>query len=142
VIGTDRPTEKAARSALAWLTRGLLLYDHTGKQKIDEMLRLFDYARARYGCDQFVIDSLMRLGVAGDDYNTQEAVIFRIVEWAMKSSVHVHLVAHAKKKTPCTPIECSTASMVIGVSRRRATIRARMRSTKPVRSWCTSFATA
>ena len=97
VIGTDRPTEPAARAALCWLTQGLLLYDHTGKQKIDEMLRLFDYGRARYGCDQFIIDSLMRLGVAGDDYNTQEAVIFRIVEWAMKSSVHVHLVAHAKK---------------------------------------------
>jgi twinkle protein len=97
VIGTDRPTEPAARAALSWLTQGLLLYDHTGKQKIEDMLRLFDYGRARYGCDQFIIDSLMRLGVAGDDYNTQEAVIFRIVEWAMKSNVHVHLVAHAKK---------------------------------------------
>jgi twinkle protein len=61
------------------------------------MLKIFDYARSRYGCDLFVIDSLMRLGVAGDDYNTQEAVIFRIVDWAMASNAHVHLVAHAKK---------------------------------------------
>ncbi|CAN5312125.1 toprim domain-containing protein [soil metagenome] len=97
VIGTDHPTEPATRAALARLQNGLLLYDHTGKQTIDEMLLLFDYGRARYGCDQFVIDSLMRLGVAGDDYNTQETVIFRIVEWAMRSAVHVHLVAHAKK---------------------------------------------
>jgi twinkle protein len=97
VIGTDCPTEAATRAALAWLQGGLLLYDHTGKQTIEEMLRLFDYGRARYGCDQFVIDSLMRLGVAGDDYGTQETVIFRIVEWAMKTGVHVHLVAHAKK---------------------------------------------
>jgi hypothetical protein len=38
----------------------------------------------------------MRLGVAGDDYNTEEAVIFKLVEWAMASKVHVHLVAHAR----------------------------------------------
>lgn len=97
VVGTDRPTERALRAALDWLSGGLLLYDHTGKRTIDEMLTLFDYGRARWGCDQFVIDSLMRLGVAGDDYNTQEAVIFRLVEWAMASKVHVHLVAHSKK---------------------------------------------
>ncbi len=58
---------------------------------------MFEYARCRYGCDQFSIDSLMRLGVAGDDYNTQEQVIFQLVEWTMASNVHVHLVAHSKK---------------------------------------------
>jgi twinkle protein len=97
VIGTDQPTPAALQASLGWLSGGLLIYDFTGKRTIDEMLTLFDYGRARYGCDQFVIDSLMRLGVAGDDYNTQEAVIFRIVEWAMASKVHVHLVAHSKK---------------------------------------------
>jgi len=97
VVGTDIPTEAAARGALNWLTGGLLIYDHTGKRKIDDMLALFDYGRARYGCDQFVIDSLMRLGVAGDDYTSQEQVIFRLVEWTMESRAHVHLVAHSKK---------------------------------------------
>jgi twinkle protein len=97
VVGTDQPTEPAARASLEWLSGGLLLYDHTGKRLIDEMLKLFDYGRARYGCDQFIIDSLMRLGVAGDDYGGQETVIFRIVEWCMASKVHIHLVAHSKK---------------------------------------------
>lgn len=97
IVGTDRPTERAIRAALTWASDGLLVYELTGKQRLDEMLKVFDYGRARYGCDLFVIDSLMRLGVAGDDYNTQETVIFRIVEWAMASDVHVHLVAHAKK---------------------------------------------
>lgn len=97
IVGTDRPTERAIKAALTWASDGLLVYELTGKQRLDEMLKVFDYGRARYGCDLFVIDSLMRLGVAGDDYNTQETVIFRIVEWAMASDVHVHLVAHAKK---------------------------------------------
>lgn len=97
VVGTDRPTESAIVASMEWLYDGLFLYELVGKQKLDEMLRVFDYARSRYGCDTFVIDSLMRLGVAGDDYNTQEAVIFRLVDWAMASNVHVHLVAHSKK---------------------------------------------
>lgn len=97
IVGTDRPTEPAIKAALTWASEGLLVYELTGKQRLDEMLKVFDYGRARYGCNLFVIDSLMRLGVAGDDYNTQEAVIFRIVDWAMASDVHVHLVAHAKK---------------------------------------------
>lgn len=97
IVGTDRPTEAAIDKALRWVSDGLLIYELTGKQKLEEMLKIFDYGLSRYGCDSFVIDSLMRLGVAGDDYNTQEAVIFRIVDWAMASNVHVHLVAHAKK---------------------------------------------
>jgi twinkle protein len=119
VVGSDTPTEPAARAAIAWLSGGLLLYDHTGKRKIDEMLRVFDYGRGRYGCDQFVIDSLMRLGVAGDDYNTQEAVIYRIVEWAMASKVHVHLVAHSKKgerDRGCPATEDIKGAMEIGAN--------------------------
>src|SRR5262249_30694089 len=97
IIGTDRPTEQAIKAALEWASSGLLVYELTGKQKLEELLAIFDYARSRYGCDVFVIDSLMRLGVAGDDYNSQEGVIFRLVDWAMANGVHVHLVAHAKK---------------------------------------------
>ncbi|MCW5736331.1 MAG: toprim domain-containing protein [Enhydrobacter sp.] len=97
VVGTSRPTKAAIKAALDWLSTGLLMYGRTGKQSLDEILRIFAYARARYGCDQFIVDSLMRLGVAGDDYNTQEAVIFRLVEWTMAANVHTHLVAHSKK---------------------------------------------
>jgi twinkle protein len=97
ITGTDRPNEAAIKAALEWANSGLLLYELMGKQKLEELLAIFDYARSRYGCDVFVIDSLMRLGIAGDDYNSQEAVIFRLVDWAMSSNVHVHLVAHAKK---------------------------------------------
>lgn len=39
----------------------------------------------------------MRLGIAGDDYTGQEKAVFTIVDWAIKNSVHVHLVAHARK---------------------------------------------
>lgn len=96
-LGADRPPEKAVHAALHWLDKGLILYELTGKAKLDQLLEVFDYARAKYGCDQFVIDSLMRLGIAGDDYNTQEQAMYRLVDWAIANSVHVHLVAHSRK---------------------------------------------
>lgn len=119
IVGTDRPTEEAIDAALQWVSDGLLIYELTGKQRLEEMLKIFDYGRSRYGCDTFVIDSLMRLGVAGDDYNTQEEVIFRLVDWAMASNVHVHLVAHAKKgeRDRGTPgIEDIKGAMEIGAN--------------------------
>lgn len=97
VVGTDRPTEPAIREAMHWLDRGLLLYERVGKASIEGLLQIFDYARAKYGCDQFVIDSLMRLGIASDDYNGQEKAVFRLVDWTLSNGVHTHLVAHARK---------------------------------------------
>lgn len=95
--GIDRPTEQFIGPVIDWLSDGLLMYERVGKAGVDGLLEVFDYARAKYGCDQFIIDSLMRMGIASDDYNGQEKAVFRIVDWAIKSNVHVHLVAHSRK---------------------------------------------
>lgn len=96
-LGVDRPTDSAVTEALEWLDGGLLLWERVGKAGVDALLEVFDYARAKYGCEQFVIDSLMRLGIAADDYSGQEAAAYRLVDWAISNSVHVHLVAHSRK---------------------------------------------
>jgi len=93
----DRPTQEYIGLTLSYLDQGLLLYDRVGKAGVEGLLDVFGYARAKYGCDQFIIDSLMRLGIAGDDYTGQERVMFKLVDWALLHDVHVHLVAHARK---------------------------------------------
>lgn len=95
--GVDRPTRPYLEQVLRWLDQGLLIYDRVGKSGVEGLLDVFDYARAKYGCDQFVIDSLLRLGIAGDDYTGQEKATFRLVDWSIQNGVHVHLVAHARK---------------------------------------------
>lgn len=97
IVGTDRPTEQIIGASLEWASKGLLLYELVGKAKVDLLLETFDYARSKYGCDMFVIDSLMRLGIKSDDYNSQEEVIYRLVDWTIARNVHTHIVAHAKK---------------------------------------------
>ena len=95
--GVDRPTEPFIRVGLQFLDPGLLLYERVGKASVGALLEVFDYARAKYGCDQFIIDSLMRLGIAGDDYTGQEKAVFQIVDWTIQHGVHTHLVAHSRK---------------------------------------------
>lgn len=94
---TDRPPEPYIRAVMDWLNEGLWIFDVVGKSDIRRMLEVFDYARSRYGCDTFVIDSLMRLGIGSEDYEGQEKAVYQIVEWAVQHQVHVHLVAHARK---------------------------------------------
>lgn len=95
--GVDRPTAQFINRILEYLDHGLLLYERVGKAGVGPLLEVFDYARAKYGCDQFIIDSLMRLGIAGDDYTGQEKAVFQMVDWAVQHSVHLHLVAHSRK---------------------------------------------
>lgn len=97
VTGTGQPTESNIVRTIAWLNDGLWLFDLVGKTGVDGVIEVFEYARRRYGCDQFIIDSLMRLGVETDDYNGQEKTMFRVVDWAISAGVHVHFVAHSRK---------------------------------------------
>ncbi|WP_375620255.1 toprim domain-containing protein [Bartonella sp. TS25HLJMH] len=95
--GLEKPTKETIERILHFLDNGLILYEHVGKSSVDTLLDVFDYCRARYGCDQFIIDSLMRLGIASDDYAGQEQAVYKMVDWAVLNSVHIHLVAHARK---------------------------------------------
>ncbi|WP_336276607.1 toprim domain-containing protein [Bartonella sp. CB178] len=95
--GLNQPKREMIEQILHFLDDGLILYEHVGKSSVDTLLDVFDYCRARYGCDQFIIDSLMRLGIASDDYAKQEQAVYKMVDWAVLNSVHIHLVAHARK---------------------------------------------
>lgn len=97
VSGVDRPTEQAIVESLEWLDNGLLLYDYVGKASVPKLLDIFSFARAKYGCNQFVVDSLMRLGIASDDYNGQEQALFHVINWTIANRVHTHVVAHSRK---------------------------------------------
>jgi twinkle protein len=96
-VGVDRPSERAIKAALDWLDQGLLLYEKVGKTGVKGLLEIFSFARAKYGCDQFVVDSLMRLGIDQEDYSAQERALFEIVDWVLANNVHLHLVAHSRK---------------------------------------------
>jgi twinkle protein len=113
----DRPPEQFIRDiVVGWLDAWLWIFGVVGKISVGRILHVFEYARCRYGCDVFAIDSLMRLGVSSEDYEGQERAVFDLVSWAVEKNVQLHLVAHARKSDRAASHAIPEAEDVKGTS--------------------------
>ena len=97
IVGVARPTRPQVYDELADPLSNVFIFDIQGTAKAERIVEVFKYAHRRYGCTQFVVDSLAKCGFAEDDYAKQKAFIDSCAEWALKSGVHVHVVVHARK---------------------------------------------
>lgn len=75
----------------------LLIYDQLGTVRADKMLAVVRYVAERRGVKHMVIDSLMKCGMAEDDYTAQKRFVDQLCATAKDHDIHVHLVAHARK---------------------------------------------
>lgn len=80
-----------------WYKDKLWLFELVGTAKSNRLLEVFDYARRRYGIEMFVIDSLMKLDIAEDDYNAQKSFIEKLCDFKNQHPCHVHLIVHPRK---------------------------------------------
>ncbi len=86
-----------------WWAGQFWLYDLNvgGAHDEDSIIRLFETAVRRFGCDTFLVDNLMTAHFKGtkdaDFYRAQSNFTGRLVQFAKKHGVHVHLVAHPRK---------------------------------------------
>lgn len=94
---TSKASVPYVKAANAWMTGALWLYDHVGSVNQDKLLDAFKYAAKRYRVTHFVVDSLMKCGIAEDDYKGQKQFIDRLCDFKNDFDVHVHLIAHARK---------------------------------------------
>ena len=94
------PTAVQARLDDWWRGR-FFLYDNRFAGDEDSILKLFEYAVRHYGCCVFLVDNLMTARLASssdrDFYRAQSSFTGRLVEFAKRNEVHVHLVAHPRK---------------------------------------------
>ena len=58
---------------------------------------MFRYVRQKYGIDTFVIDSMMKLDIAEDDYKAQKQFIEQLCDFKNEHNCHVHLIVHPRK---------------------------------------------
>ena len=96
-----QPSIPQIDKAVDWLAGGLWAFDVTGRgmgtAKIDRVLEVFAYARARYGCRLFIIDNFAKLGIDEDDYNGQKKAMVLTTEFAVEHDVHLIIAAHMRK---------------------------------------------
>lgn len=95
----NRPDSRASSDAVtSWLGGGVWFYDVVGVRPWREFLPTFAYAVRRYGIKRIVIDSLLRAGINEDDYDGQKDFVSALIAFAAEHRVHVHLVAHSRKR--------------------------------------------
>lgn len=86
-----------------WFDGNLFLTDIKDRLAHDEgtILRLFEGAHRRYGCDVFLVDNIMTAQLRGEAeigyYRAQSAFAGRLADFCKRLGVHVHLVAHPRK---------------------------------------------
>lgn len=94
-----------------WFDGSLFLTDLKDRAAHDEdtILRLFEGAHRRYGCDTFLVDNIMTAQLRGEleqgYYRAQSAFAGRLADFCKRLGVHVHLVAHPRKTEGKRPLE-------------------------------------
>lgn len=94
--------EKSPELACKWLdavNENLWIYDQQSSLKPADVPALCRWAVERLGVHHILIDSLMKCGIAPDDYARQKTLVDSIQQVAHRTKVHIHLVAHAKKSS-------------------------------------------
>lgn len=96
-LGKERPERHEIENCLAWLDGQLWIFDLLGTARVERIMEVFMYAFRRYGVQQYIIDSLLKCGIASDDYKAQKSFLDVLNDFANETNGHVHLVAHARK---------------------------------------------
>ena len=95
-MGVANPTRRYWDEWVAQ-TGNLYLYDQLDSIDPDRILGMAIYAASELGVEHIVIDSLMKCGIATDDYNRQKEFVDRLCWLAKSHKVHIHLVHHLRK---------------------------------------------
>jgi len=75
----------------------IFIYDQVDTVQPNRILGMIHYAAQELGINHFMIDSLVKCGIAPDDYSRQKEFVDRLC-WAAKTeNIHIHLVHHMRK---------------------------------------------
>jgi twinkle protein len=81
----------------AWTNGKLWFYDQQGSVDLRTLNAVIRWAKDHCSIDFVLIDSLMTLNIAEDDYNGQKKCITTLANLARELEMHIVLVCHAKK---------------------------------------------
>lgn len=103
-FATSKPEREDIRDLYQTTGDSVWLYDQQGMVSADRIVGVVNYAAKKLGCHHFIIDSLLKCGLAEDDYNGQKLLVDRLCTIARDTGIHIHLVAHSRKgKDETTP---------------------------------------
>lgn len=95
--GNANPSDEFIDQFFTRVDDTLLIYDQLDTVPAERILAAMHWAATKYGVKHIMLDSLMKCGIAEDDYPGQAAFIDRLSWAAKRYQIHIHLVAHMRK---------------------------------------------
>lgn len=95
--GVQTPSKPTTDQFLKWTDERLLIYDQQGTVDRKEMLAIIRYTASKLGVQHFVLDSLLKCGLAEDGYTEQKEFIDALTVAARDFDIHIHLIHHTRK---------------------------------------------
>ena len=95
--GTQNLPDEYIEKFYNTMANKLYLYDQPNGIIAENLLKVIRYCRIEMKINHFMIDSLMKCGINGDDYNKQKWFVNELCTIAKDTGIHIHLVAHQKK---------------------------------------------
>lgn len=115
-MGKKHATKDEAEACVSWINDNMFFLDCIGTVSVDRLMHAMEYARKRHGIDVFVIDSLFKCGMSGEDYGAARAFADRLTSFCNNTGAHVILVAHSRKTSNGNELTPPTKSDVAGSS--------------------------
>ncbi len=94
---SHKPAMELARKVLDTLHEKIWIAEFGAGLTPKKLLSVMEYAYRRYSVKVFLIDSLMKCGIAEDDYNGQKAFVESLCELKKRWPIHILLVTHSRK---------------------------------------------
>lgn len=94
----NEPSQGYVTAILDWMGERVWLWGKSGSQRVEALIEVMGYAHRRYGVRVFVVDSLLKLGLAEDDYNGQKLAVEALVDFKNEHNCLVILVCHSRKQ--------------------------------------------
>lgn len=115
-LAKKHPNRDEVEKCVDWLNDGLHFLDCIGTVNVDRLMAAIEYSRKRYGTDVFIIDSLFKCGLSGEDYAGAREFADRLTTFCNNTGAHVILVAHSRKTSNGNEFSVPTKSDVAGSS--------------------------
>jgi twinkle protein len=109
-------TKVEAEACIDWLNNNLYFLDCIGTVNVDRIMHAMEYSRKRHGTDVFVIDSLFKCGMSGEDFAGAREFMDRLTSFCNNTGAHVILVAHSRKTQNGNEYAIPTKADVAGSS--------------------------
>lgn len=94
---TSEPSIQFIKDYHQWTDGKLWMYDQQGTIKSERVLSVCRYFATEIKGNHIVIDSLMKCGIAEDDYNGQKRFVDELTAVARDNQIHIHLIHHSRK---------------------------------------------